>query len=194
MFGLAESASTPISDVVSSENETLILVDESDRVVGHLSKGACHDGEGVLHRAFSIFVFNRDGELLLQQRSPGKRLWPLFWSNSCCSHPREGETMDGAVQRRLLQELQISGNLQFLYKFQYQVSYEEAGSENEMCWVYVGVTDNEARPNPNEVEDHRWVTPAQLDDEMRTTPEIFTPWFQMEWQRVREADLSALGL
>ena len=194
MFGLAESASTPISDVVSSENETLILVDESDRVVGHLSKGACHDGEGVLHRAFSIFVFNRDGELLLQQRSPGKRLWPLFWSNSCCSHPREGETMDGAVQRRLLQELQISGNLQFLYKFQYQVSYEEAGSENEMCWVYVGVTDDEARPNPNEVEGHRWVTPAQLDDEMRTTPEIFTPWFQMEWQRVREADLSALGL
>jgi isopentenyl-diphosphate delta-isomerase len=193
-FGLAESAPIPTFEVVSSEDEMLILVDESDRVVGHLSKGACHDGDGALHRAFSLFVFNRDGELLLQQRSPGKRLWPLFWSNSCCSHPREGETMDGAVQRRLLQELQISSELQFLYKFQYQASYEDVGSEHEMCWVYVGVTDDEARPNPNEIEDHRWVSPAGLDEEMQATPEIFTPWFQMEWQRVREVDLSALAL
>jgi isopentenyl-diphosphate delta-isomerase len=191
---LAERPPDPITEVVSSEDELLILVDESDRVVGHLSKGACHDGEGVLHRAFSLFVFNRSGELLLQQRSPEKRLWPLFWSNSCCSHPREGETMDGAVQRRLRQELQISSELQFLYKFQYQASYGDVGSENEMCWVYVGFTDDEVRPNPNEVGDHRWVTPARLDDEMDATPDIFTPWFRMEWRRVREADLSALAL
>jgi isopentenyl-diphosphate delta-isomerase len=191
---LAERPPDPITEVVSSEDELLILVDESDRVVGHLSKGACHDGEGVLHRAFSLFVFNRSGELLLQQRSPEKRLWPLFWSNSCCSHPREGETMDGAVQRRLRQELQISSELQFLYKFQYQASYGDVGSENEMCWVYVGVTDDEVWPNPNEVGDHRWVTPARLDDEMDATPDIFTPWFRMEWRRVREADLSALAL
>lgn len=193
-FGLAESFSSPINEVVSSEDEMLILVDESDRVVGHLSKGACHDGEGVLHRAFSLFVFNRDGELLLQQRSPGKRLWPLYWSNSCCSHPREGETMGGAVRRRLQQELGLESDLQFLYKFQYQASFEDIGSENEMCWVYIGVTSDEARPNPNEVEDHRWVTSAGLDEEMSTTPEIFTPWFQKEWQRVREADISALAL
>jgi isopentenyl-diphosphate delta-isomerase len=192
--GLAESSPRPITEVVSSEDEPLILVDDSDRVLGHLSKGACHDGEGVLHRAFSLFVFNRNGELLLQQRSSGKRLWPLFWSNSCCSHPREGETMDGAVQRRLQQELQISSELQFLYKFQYQASYGDVGSENEMCWVYVGITDDEVRPNPNEVEDHRWVTPGQLDDEMDVTPDIFTPWFRMEWRRVREVDLSALAL
>ena len=193
-FGLAESFSSQINEVVSSEDEMLVLVDESDRVVGNLSKGACHDGEGVLHRAFSLFVFNREGELLLQQRSSGKRLWPLFWSNSCCSHPRQDETMDEAVQRRLLQELGLASNLQFLYKFQYQASYEDIGSENEFCWVYVGITDNEVRPNPTEINDHRWVTPARLDDEMDATPEIFTPWFQMEWQRVREADLSVLEL
>ena len=102
--------------------------------------------------------------------------------------------MDGAVRRRLLQELGLASDLQFLYKFQYQASYEGVGSENEICWVYIGVTNDEARPNPNEVEDHRWVTSAELDEEMSATPEIFTPWFQKEWQRVREADLSALDL
>ena len=191
---MAEASVRPKNEVVSSENEMLILVDESDRVVGHLSKGACHDGEGVLHRAFSLFVLNRDGELLLQQRSAGKRLWPLFWSNTCCSHPREGETMDGAVHRRLKQELRMTSDLRFLYKFQYQASYEDIGSENEICWVYVGVTDDAPEPNSNEVEDHRWVAPERLDDEMATTPGRFTPWFLMEWQRVREADLDAIGL
>jgi isopentenyl-diphosphate delta-isomerase len=194
MSGLAETANNPSVEIVSSDDETLILVDESDRVVGHLSKGACHDGEGVLHRAFSLFVFNPKGELLLQQRSEVKRLWPLFWSNTCCSHPREGETMDEAVHRRLQQELGMTSELQFLYKFQYQASYEDIGSENEMCWVYIGVSDDEAEPNVNEISDHRWVTPAELDDDMKATPELFTPWFRMEWARVREAFRLELGL
>ncbi len=172
----------------------LVLVDESDRVVGHLSKGQCHDGEGVLHRAFSIFIFNRAGELLLQRRSAAKRLWPLFWSNSCCSHPRQGETMDEAVTRRLQQELGLSTELQFLFKFQYQAAFEDVGSENESCWVYVGVTGDEARPNPSEIADHRWVTVERLDDELRAKPSAFTPWFQMEWPRVRDAFRSVLGL
>ena len=192
--GLAETAENPNVDIVSSEDETLILVDESDRVVGYLSKGACHDDEGVLHRAFSLFVFNREGELLLQKRSEGKRLWPLFWSNTCCSHPREGETMDEAVDRRLHQELKMTSDLQFLFKFQYQASYEDIGSENEICWVYVGVTDDTAEPNPNEISDLRWVSPAKLDDEMGTTPEAFTPWFQMEWERVRDVYRLKLGI
>ena len=91
--------------VVSSESEALILVDENDREIGFSSKDSCHDGPGILHRAFSLFIFNTAGELLLQQRSAGKRLWPLYWSNSCCSHPRAGETMELAVNRRLQQEL-----------------------------------------------------------------------------------------
>ncbi len=180
--------------MVSSENETLILVDESDRVVGHLSKGACHDGEGVLHRAFSLFVFNRAGNLLLQQRSAEKRLWPLFWSNTCCSHPRAGETMDEAIHRRLSQEFGMASELEFLFKFQYQAAYEDKGSEHEMCWVYIGVTDDEATPNRTEVADNRWVTPAELDDEMSDAPEQFTPWFVMEWRRVREEFRARLGL
>jgi len=80
----------------ASDSESLILVDEADREVGHLDKAQCHQGQGVLHRAFSLLIFNDAGELLLQQRSASKRLWPLFWSNSCCSHPRRAETMEAA--------------------------------------------------------------------------------------------------
>ncbi|MBV8742173.1 MAG: NUDIX domain-containing protein, partial [Sinobacteraceae bacterium] len=83
------------------ESDSLILVDESDREVGHLDKVRCHDGHGVLHRAFSLLIFNADGELLLQQRAASKPLWPLYWSNSCCSHPRRFESMDVATRRRL---------------------------------------------------------------------------------------------
>jgi isopentenyl-diphosphate delta-isomerase len=191
---LAETAPSRTFEVVSSENEALVLVDEADQVVGYLSKGACHDGDGVLHRAFSLFVFNREGELLLQQRSSEKRLWPLFWSNSCCSHPRQGETMDQAVVRRLDQEVGMASDLQFLYKFQYQAKYEDLGSENELCWVYIGLTDSVASPNSHEIEEHRWVTAGQLDQEMESTPEIFTPWFRMEWLRVRDVYRQTLGL
>src|ERR1700761_6433167 len=85
----------------SADADTLILVDEADREVGYMSKARCHDGRGILHRAFSLLIFNAEGQLLLQQRSAAKRLWPLYWSNSCCSHPRRFENMETAVQRRL---------------------------------------------------------------------------------------------
>src|SRR6202035_5484072 len=92
----------------SADADTLILVDATDREVGYLSKVLCHEGQGILHRAFSLLIFNGSGELLLQQRAPSKRLWPLYWSNSCCSHPRRAETMEGAIRRRLKEELGIS--------------------------------------------------------------------------------------
>ena len=91
--------------IVSSEREQLILVDRDDREVGFMSKADAHDGAGVLHRAFSLFLFNDRGELLLQQRAPGKRLWGGYWSNSCCSHPRRGESLELATMRRLRDEL-----------------------------------------------------------------------------------------
>jgi isopentenyl-diphosphate delta-isomerase len=191
---LAEAARPLGDEVVSDDSEPLILVDEDDREIGFLSKSDCHDGDGVLHRAFSLFVFNRKGELLLQRRSVNKRLWPLYWSNSCCSHPRRGETMDEAIHRRLHQELRIYSDLRFLYKFQYQARYEDLGSENEVCWVYVGISDDEVQPNGNEVEEWRWVSRGELDEEMQTRSEVITPWFQLEWNRVREAFRDVLGL
>jgi isopentenyldiphosphate isomerase len=92
---------------MSNVIEQLILVDETDRAIGEAEKKACHLGSGKLHRAFSIFIFNSRNELLIQKRSNKKMLWPDFWSNSCCSHPRKGESLDEALQRRLMQELKI---------------------------------------------------------------------------------------
>ena len=172
--------------VVSYDSEQLILVDDNDQEVGFASKQRCHDGPGVLHRAFSLFVFNSAGELLLQQRSAGKRLWPLYWSNSCCSHPRRGETMALAVNRRLQQELGICCQLDFLYKFQYQARFGELGSENELCSVYLGHSDDPVQANPNEIAHWRFVAPAQLDLEMDQAPDQFTPWFKLEWQRIKQ--------
>jgi isopentenyl-diphosphate delta-isomerase len=168
--------------IVSSEAEELILVDADDNETGFLSKADCHDGDGVLHRAFSLFLFNDDGELLLQQRSESKRLWPGYWSNSICSHPRRGESMQVATRRRLLDELNIEAELEFVYKFDYQASFSEQGSENELCHVYLGKAPADIRPNESEISAIRFIAPADLDREFAEMPEALTPWFQMEWQ------------
>jgi len=172
---LADAAQHFAHEVVSGEEEPLILVDESDREIGH--------GDGVLHRAFSLFIFKPAGELLLHQRSAEKRLWPRFWSNSCCSHPRCGETMEVATERRLAEELGMTSTVHHLFTFQYQAPYLDLGSENEVCWVFAGLSDSAPRPNIHEIADVRWITADDLDREFRTQPEVFTPWFAMEWPR-----------
>jgi isopentenyl-diphosphate delta-isomerase len=171
-------------EIVSSESEELILVDESDNELGYLSKQQCHDGDGILHRAFSLFVFNATGELLLQRRSADKRLWPLFWSNSCCSHPRKGESMEVATRRRLQEELDIHADLEFVYKFSYRAQFGEHGSENELCSVFLGRTDQTYSANSNEIAEARFVSVDELISELQTIPEEFTPWFKMEWERL----------
>ena len=175
-----------VGRVVSSEDELLILVDSNDQDIGSLSKGACHDGLGSLHRAFSIFLFNMDGELLLQQRSPGKRLWPMYWSNTICSHPRHGETMEYATVRRLEDELQTTSNLEFVYKFEYQTEFGFDGSENELCHVFLGRLNGEPTPNKTEIAAIRYLPDQDLVAEFRRHPEVFTPWFKMEWSKLSE--------
>ncbi len=172
--------------IVSSESEELILVDHDDREIGTLSKALCHDGDGVLHRAFSLFLFNEAGELLLQQRAPAKRLWGGYWSNSCCSHPRRGESLATATSRRLSDELNFETALEHVYSFCYQASFGEAGSENELCHVYLGRAAEEILPNGSEIASIRFVSAAALDAEFHATPEHFTPWFTKEWQELKE--------
>ncbi len=174
------------SDIVSSEQEPLILVDRDDREVGHLDKSACHDGDGVLHRAFSLFVFNPAGELLLQRRAAGKRLWPAYWSNSCCSHPRAGESMDQAVARRLYQELGLTATLRFVYKFEYVAAFEDLGTEHELCWVYVGTSNDDPVINTTEIDEWRWIAPEDLTRELAADGAAFTPWLKLEWARLRQ--------
>ncbi len=166
-------------------SEKVILVDSQDREIGTGDKEACHDGEGILHRAFSVFLFDAEGAVLLQQRSDKKRLWPGFWSNSCCSHPRPGEDVRAAGERRIAEELSLEAPLSFLYKFVYQARFSAAGSEHELCHVYAGRTQGPVVVNPDEVAAWRFVAPVALDRELASEPERFTPWFKMEWQRIR---------
>lgn len=180
-----------VNRVVSSEDEQLILVDKDDRERGHLSKAACHDGAGVLHRAFSAFLFNEAGELLLQQRAASKRLWPGYWSNSCCSHPRRGESMNTATGRRLEDELNLAAELRFVYKFRYQASYADLGSEHELCHVFLGRIGNDVQPNAEEISAIRFVKADTLDRELSESPERYTPWFKLEWDALK-TDHSAI--
>ena len=174
------------SEVVSFDSEELILVDEEDNAIGTLGKARCHDGDGVLHRAFSVFLFDADGSLLLQRRSASKRLWPLYWSNSCCSHPRSGESMRDATVRRVRQELGVDVELEFVYKFIYHVAFADQGSEREFCSVFLGRLHGPVLPNGNEVAEVRYATAAELSAVLASAADSYTPWFKMEWQRLNE--------
>jgi len=179
-------------EVVSSASEELILVDELDREIGARPKAECHAGNGILHRAFSIFVFNGRNELLLQQRSAEKPLWPDYWSNTCCSHPRRGESMEHAVSRRLAQELGFECALHYLYKFKYHAQYGAVGAEHEYCWVYYGLYDGRVDANVNEIADWRFVDITTLEAELEARAERFTPWFKLEWAHIRDNFLEAI--
>jgi isopentenyl-diphosphate Delta-isomerase len=180
-------------DVVSFDSELLILVDDQDQEIGNHDKLSCHAGSGILHRAFSLFIFNDAGELLLQRRSANKQLWPLYWSNSCCSHPRQGESMETAISRRAQQELGIQTEFQYLYKFKYQAPYQEIGSEHELCWVFVGQSTDPIRANENEIAEWRFISAGDLAKELSQKPEQFTPWFKLEWNRLTQDYRTALS-
>jgi len=178
-------ASQPAS-VVSFDDESLILVDSNDQVLGYASKDEAHNGSGMLHRAFSLFIFNSDGELLLQKRAADKRLWGGYWSNSVCSHPRQGEDLETATRRRLQEELGFSCPLEFVYKFEYQADFDGKGSENELCSVLIGLYNGDIAANSNEIDDWRWISASHLDQELLDHPEHFTPWFKMEWKDLKQ--------
>jgi len=173
------------TEIVSDEAELLILVDSEDQPIGELDKAACHNGEGKLHRAFSLFVLNSKGQILLQKRAKNKRLWGGYWSNSCCSHPRVGESMVDAVVRRSKQELGLAVDAKFVYKFEYSAKFGEAGSERELCSIYVAQTSDEPVFNTEEISACRWVSPAKLAKALVDNADHYTPWLKMEWDTLR---------
>jgi len=173
--------------IVSFEDESLVLVNDADDELGFASKLRCHDGDGLLHRAFSVFLFSPTGEVLLQQRSGQKRLWPGVWSNSCCSHPRQGEPLHLAVHRRLREELAVESPVQFLFKFHYHARYDAAGAEREICHVYAGPLIGRPTINHNEIAATRMMSASALDRELAESPSQYTPWLKLEWARVRES-------
>lgn len=171
--------------IVSDPSEQLILVDSADREIGHMSKADCHKSQGVLHRAFSIHLLDNQGRILLQKRSADKLLWPLFWSNSCCSHPRLGESMEQATQRRLQEELGIQCPVEYLYKFEYQAHYLELGTEWELCWVYLGQLDQTPHMNSTEITELGYFSPDEIDTLILRKPAVVTPWFSQEWEYLK---------
>lgn len=159
-------------------NELLILVDENDNEIGAMSKLAVHQS-GVLHRAFSVFIFNQKGEILLQQRADEKYHSAGLWSNTCCSHPLMGESVNNAVSRRLKEEMGIECTTQFQFSFIYKAALENGLTEHEFDHVYFGKTDVTPAPDPKEVKDWRYVSPEELKEEIISQPHKYSAWLKI---------------
>lgn len=166
-------------------SDKLILVDSKDNILGYETKENCHKGEGKLHRAFSVFIINNKNQLLIQKRSKLKKLWHGYWANSCCSHPREDEQdMLKCAEKRLAEELGFTCKLKPLFKFKYQAKFKDVGSENELDNVLLGNYDKEVKPNPEEVEEYKWVDLKRLEQDRKANHKAYTPWFLIAFKKI----------
>jgi len=161
-----------------SDEEKIILVDVNDQVVGSGEKIKVHQ-EGKLHRAFSIFVFNENGELLLQQRAKTKYHCGGLWTNSCCSHPRFGENLAQAALRRLKEEMGFTCEFEEVFSFIYQAEFANGLTEHELDHVFVGRYSGQPAVNPEEVEAWQWIFLADLQNNIDENPEDYTPWLKI---------------
>ncbi len=164
----------------------VVLVDERDNEIGLKEKVQAHLGEGSLHRAFTIFVFNDNGETLVTRRSASKMLWPLIWDSACASHPIKGETQEHAGQRRLTEELGFTCQLEAADRFQYKEKYKDIGSENEVCTTLVGEYNGEVHPVPSEVAEFKWLSIKDLKADMAKNPDEYAIWFIIAVDRLIE--------
>lgn len=163
--------------------ERVILVDRLDREIGTEEKLKAHR-EGKLHRAFSVFIFNGKRELLLQKRSGTKYHSAGLWTNTCCSHPRPGESHHCAARRRLNEEMGFDCELTELFSFIYQADLDNNLVEHELDHVFVGRYDGQLMPNPNEVDDWKWMDIEKLKQDVEENPEHYTYWFKLVLDRV----------
>ena len=158
--------------------EFVILVNPQDEVQGLMEKQEAHR-KGLLHRAFSVFIFNSDGEMLLQRRASTKYHSPNLWTNAVCSHPREGEPYKDAAIRRMKEELGISTEIEKKFHFIYKAEVGEGLWEHELDTVFVGEYNGPFSPNPAEVSELRFVSLDRLSEEISQSPEQFTEWFKI---------------
>jgi len=163
----------------------LIVVNKKDEEIGSESRLRCHRGKGILHRAFTIFIFNREKGLLVQRRSKGKLLWPLFWETSCSSHPYKGDDVIKAAERRLKEELGFTCRLKFLDKFYYKAFYGDIGVEKEICYLLIGWFDGKIQPNKKEVAEIRWLSLLDLKKEIKKRPQEYVPWLKVVLKRLK---------
>ena len=165
------------------QKEEVILVDEADQPLGTMEKMEAHQ-KALLHRAFSVFIFNGKGEMLLQQRGPHKYHSAGLWTNACCSHPRPGEDTRQGALRRLQEEMGFTADLEKLFHFTYRAEFENGLTEFEFDHVFTGVYDGAIHPNPVEVGDYCFKTLDEIGADLATHPERYTPWFHLAFPAV----------
>ena len=165
--------------------EEVILVNESDEVLGTMEKMEAHR-KGVLHRAFSVFLFNDNGELLIHQRAKSKYHSPGLWTNTCCSHQRIDESNIQAGKRRLMEELGIKADLKDSFHIIYRAELDQGLTEHELDHVLLGTFNGEAIPNPEEVESWKYVDLESLQSDIQVNPSQYTEWFKLLLPQVIE--------
>ena len=158
------------------QEEKVILVDKDDNQIGLMPKMEAHI-KGKLHRAFSVIIFNTKGEILLQKRASIKYHTPNLWSNTCCSHQKEGEDNINAGKRRLSEEMGFVTNLYNFSSFTYKVKFANGLIEHEIDHIILGVFDGDPKPNPNEIDEWKWIDIDMLVKDMRINPDQYTAWF-----------------
>lgn len=158
------------------ELEYVILVNENDQEIGKMEKQEAHE-KGLLHRAFSVFVFNNKHQLLLQQRALTKYHSAGLWTNTCCSHPRVGETIEQAAHRRLQEEMGFDCDLSIRTSFIYKAEFENGLTEHELDYILVGNYEAAININPDEVASYKWVDIDWLKTDMKLNPADYTAWF-----------------
>lgn len=160
------------------EKENVVLITEQDEPIGLMEKQEAHVA-GVLHRAFSVFIFNAKGELLIQQRAYEKYHTPGKWTNTCCSHPREGETYEEGASRRLQEEMGFTCPIEYQFNFIYKADVGQGLTEHELDHVFKGVYNEEPVINPEEVAAYKWIDFDELQQDIQNNPEQYTPWFRI---------------
>jgi len=158
--------------------EKVILVNENDEQIGLMEKLEAHE-KALLHRAFSVFVLNDKNEVMLQQRAHHKYHSPLLWTNTCCSHQREGETNIQAGTRRLFEEMGFTTELKELFHFIYKAPFDNGLTEHELDHVMIGYSNEAPKINPDEVESWKWMSIEAIRDDIQTQSEIYTVWFKI---------------
>lgn len=160
------------------KEENVILVNRNDEQIGLMPKLEAHE-KAVLHRAFSVFVLNDKNEIMLQQRAQHKYHSPLLWTNTCCSHQRDGETNIQAGSRRLHEEMGFGTELKELFHFIYKAPFDNGLTEHELDHVMIGYYNDAPKINTDEVENWKWMDIEDVKNDMQLHPEIYTVWFKI---------------
>ena len=166
-------------------DQELILVNEKDEEIGFMEKMEVHR-RGLLHRAFSVFIFDKKGNMLLQQRAAGKYHGAHLWTNACCSHPFPGESVETGAARRLHEELGFQSGIEKILDFVYRSEVENHLVEHEFDHLFSGVYEGEMKLNPEEVEAIRYLSMAEIEEELQLHPEYFTTWFRIAFPRIKK--------